>query len=280
MVLTFKGRKMQLTTDKHKRKEQPITRGVMDYFPNALAEVARVSFVGNQQHNPGEEMHWSRGKSSDHADCIARHLIERGTLDDDGLRHTAKVAWRALALLQLELEASQKAVECGPHPLLDLGCPANVANQIIKGTTHCSLDSNTPYVYVAGPMRGYEHFNFPAFDAARDALLKQGFNVISPADIDRASGSSMDELKTQSETDQSIFVFRDFYALYFLAKHNPTGKNGIVLLDNWFKSTGATAEFSLGKWLGLRFYEPDGSYYFLSTGGTCPKDFTMNNRMV
>jgi hypothetical protein len=31
--------------------------------------------------------------------------MERGGLDKDGVRHSAKMAWRALALLQLELEA-------------------------------------------------------------------------------------------------------------------------------------------------------------------------------
>jgi hypothetical protein len=87
------------------RKRTPIATGVLDYFPAALAEVARVSLAANEQHNPGQPMHWARGKSADHADCILRHLIDRGTLDGDGLRHTAKVAWRALALLQEELEA-------------------------------------------------------------------------------------------------------------------------------------------------------------------------------
>ena len=83
--------------------------GVLDYFPDALVEVARVSKVGNDQHNPGQPLHWDRSKSTDHADCIVRHLLERGTLDSDGMRHTAKVAWRALALLQTELEGERGA---------------------------------------------------------------------------------------------------------------------------------------------------------------------------
>lgn len=97
--------KSVLTTDKKVRKEQPIARGVLGYFPRAMAAVANVSFVGNEQHNPGEPMHWAKGKSNDHADCIVRHLIEAGTVDEDGLRHTAKAAWRALALLETELES-------------------------------------------------------------------------------------------------------------------------------------------------------------------------------
>lgn len=86
-----------------------MARGVLDYFPRAIMAVAHVSFVGNEQHNPGQPMHWARDKSTDHADCILRHLAERGTIDDDGLRHAAKVAWRALALLETELEAAEQA---------------------------------------------------------------------------------------------------------------------------------------------------------------------------
>ena len=89
------------------RKKYPIWRGAMRYFPDAIAYVSHVSWVGNEQHNPGEEMHWARGKSNDQEDCIARHLLQAGTMDDDGLLHTGKLAWRALALLQLELEGGR-----------------------------------------------------------------------------------------------------------------------------------------------------------------------------
>lgn len=103
-----------LPTDKQARKERPMARGLLDYFGDALAEVAYVSYHGNAQHNPDQPMHWARGKSDDHADCLLRHLAERGTLDDDGLRHSAKVAWRALALLQIELEeAADAGVDAG-----------------------------------------------------------------------------------------------------------------------------------------------------------------------
>lgn len=86
------------------RKLVPMASGLLDYFPDALAAVAHVSFIGNKQHNPGEPLHWARGKSTDEADTIIRHLVARGTVDTDGIRHSAKAAWRALALLQKELE--------------------------------------------------------------------------------------------------------------------------------------------------------------------------------
>ena len=99
------GEGLILPDDSEERKNLPMARGLLDYFPGALAAVAEVSHIGNQKHNPGEEIHWSRGKSTDHADCIVRHLIDRGKRDSQGIRHSAYAAWRALALLQEELEA-------------------------------------------------------------------------------------------------------------------------------------------------------------------------------
>ena len=87
------------------RKMMPVVSGVMDYFPDAISAVAFISYLGNQKHNPGEPLHWARGKSGDHADTMLRHFVERGTLDTDGVRHAAKMCWRALAILQMELEA-------------------------------------------------------------------------------------------------------------------------------------------------------------------------------
>lgn len=89
------------------RKSLPIASGCLDYFPDALIAVAEVSRVGNEQHNPGQPLHWAKEKSRDEADALLRHLIDRGKKDTDGIRHSAKVAWRALALLQREIEMEQ-----------------------------------------------------------------------------------------------------------------------------------------------------------------------------
>ncbi len=88
----------------HQRKERPVFTGVIKYFPKALMEIARVSLQGNLQHHPDKPLHWDRSKSNDDFDALARHLIDAGTVDTDGILHTAKVAWRALACLEKELE--------------------------------------------------------------------------------------------------------------------------------------------------------------------------------
>lgn len=95
-----------LPTDHAARKAIPMARGLLDYFPAALAAVAELSHIATEQHHPGEDMHWERGKSADHADCAIRHLADRGLIDSDKVRHTTKAAWRVLAELQLELEAA------------------------------------------------------------------------------------------------------------------------------------------------------------------------------
>ena len=94
----------ELHMDSKERKERPVFTGVLRYFPDAIMEIARVSLAGNKQHHPDKPLHWDRDKSNDDLDALTRHLIDAGTIDDDGIRHTAKVAWRALACLQKELE--------------------------------------------------------------------------------------------------------------------------------------------------------------------------------
>lgn len=94
----------ELLSKRAERKTMPIASGCLDYFPDALLAVAHCSYVGNEQHNPGTKLHWDRSKSTDEADALLRHFMERGTVDDDGIAHSVKVAWRALALLQKEIE--------------------------------------------------------------------------------------------------------------------------------------------------------------------------------
>lgn len=102
-VISSPRRLLSILTSEQ-RKEYPITTGFLDYFPDATAMVSHVSYKGNKKHNPGQNLHWARGKSMDHEDCIARHTIERDVVEDDVL-HAANRAWRAMAALQEMLEA-------------------------------------------------------------------------------------------------------------------------------------------------------------------------------
>ena len=93
---------------KNKRKEHPVFSGVLKYFPDALMEVSKCSLQGQIQHNPDKPLAWDRTKSSDDLDALTRHLLQAGEMDEDGILHSTKVAWRSLANLQKELEEIKK----------------------------------------------------------------------------------------------------------------------------------------------------------------------------
>lgn len=123
---------MALPSDPAARKRIPLATGLLDYFPDALEAIAAVSFAGNEQHNPGQPLHWDRTKSVDHADCAMRHFRDRGALDGDGHRHTAKMAWRALAMLQIEIEEADGL----PPPRGALGMLAPVVPACLLVNAH------------------------------------------------------------------------------------------------------------------------------------------------
>lgn len=104
--------KTTLPLDSTARKNYPLLRGCLRYFPAALAGVAKISKDGNDKHNPGEEMHHARNKSADHGDCVIRHLIDTEDLlaalnrgdtsvkPEAILNEVSQLAWRTLALSQ------------------------------------------------------------------------------------------------------------------------------------------------------------------------------------
>ena len=96
----------QKDEEKNVRKGMPVYSGVLNYFPDALKEVAKCSLAGQKQHNQGDKLYWDKNKSFDNEDALVRHLIDhsKNPVDEDGVLHLAKVAWRALASLQIYLE--------------------------------------------------------------------------------------------------------------------------------------------------------------------------------
>lgn len=106
-------------------------------------------------------------------------------------------------------------------------------------------------VYIAGPMRGYKYFNFPAFDAAALKLKSDGYDYISPAQLDRDAGFDPYVLSDNydwQDLDRIGFslsdaIDRDVDAI--------KKSDAIYMLDGWQGSKGAKAEKALAEWLGL-----------------------------
>lgn len=97
--------------------------------------------------------------------------------------------------------------------------------------------------YVSGKMRGLPLFGFPAFDAARDSLLGRGWEVVSPADLDRAAGF---DVKADYDFHIVQGLKRDFDAVRAV--------DAVVLLPNWEDSVGARAEKLVGERFGRKIF--------------------------
>ena len=84
----------------------PVYRGVLSYFPRAIASVAAVSHFGANKYAWKGWQHVPDGIDR-YSDAMVRHMLLEGTdevLDDEsGLAHSAHVAWNALARLELML---------------------------------------------------------------------------------------------------------------------------------------------------------------------------------
>ncbi len=116
-------------------------------------------------------------------------------------------------------------------------------------------------IYLAGPMTGYDKFNFPAFDFWRDFLTEAGHSVFSPADNDRGLlGKAGDWLPTEEDQDGNWKVWKIEGApslrkmlgddLSWIAAN----ADGIAMMPGWEKSSGANAEWALAKALGLDIF--------------------------
>ena len=108
-------------------------------------------------------------------------------------------------------------------------------------------------IYLAGPMRGYPNFNFPAFDYAAKKLRDEGHEVFSPADKDRElmgatafinEGGDEDQLARETGYTIRTALGND---LAWICKE----ADGVALLPGWEKSTGANAERATAIAVGL-----------------------------
>ncbi len=112
-----------LPTDDKNRKALPLWTFLMEYFPDVFVEVCRMAVVCNDQHNPGQRLHWARDKSKDQMNTAFRHMFDYGRgvhIDTDGTYHLAKAIWRLSAQLQLDIEASRTPLE---KSLVELKAP-------------------------------------------------------------------------------------------------------------------------------------------------------------
>lgn len=109
-------------------------------------------------------------------------------------------------------------------------------------------------VYLSGPMRGYENFNFPAFDAAAAFLRSQGHEVFNPAEKDRdhdPTGISWKSKTGDITAAEKTGVFDRRVAIRADLDYIIDHADAIALLPGWNESKGANAELWLARFLDL-----------------------------
>lgn len=110
-------------------------------------------------------------------------------------------------------------------------------------------------VYLAGPMRGIAHFNYPAFHAAAARLRAEGLEVFNPAEAD-TQRTGVDASAGNVTGELGDFDLRSALAedLNFICRE----ADAIALLPGWRGSKGAAAEHAVAVALGLQIIELDG----------------------
>jgi len=96
-------------------------------------------------------------------------------------------------------------------------------------------------LYLAGPMRGYPEYNFPAFHAAAAELRAQGHEVFSPAERD------LNEDGFNPKTDEAKPL--RYYMLFDLPA--VLKSDAVAVLPGWEKSTGAKLEVHVARVCGI-----------------------------
>jgi hypothetical protein len=120
-----------------------------------------------------------------------------------------------------------------------------------------TVEPEKPHFYIAGPMRGYYQYNFSAFDVARDFGISLGYDITSPADIDRSHGIDPTKdwegakkiVDAWTQADLRAVVARDLMAIIQL---KPERGDGLAVIPQWEDSTGCMAEIAVANWLGLK----------------------------
>ena len=104
------------------------------------------------------------------------------------------------------------------------------------------LDRSKTRIFIAGPMRGYENYNFKKFDYTEEFLRRSGFDAVNPARISRKF--------KESEINSDITVYNKMVDMQQDAERTC---NAILLLDGWQWSKGVALEINTASELGMQF---------------------------
>lgn len=135
--------------------------------------------------------------------------------------------------------------------------------------------------YIAGPMRGYPEFNFPAFDSVADYMRFHGWVVFNPAEHDLEIDPAMKTQPAFATGDVDNLAGFSFQAAMRWDLARVTESDAIVLLPGWEKSSGAGHEKYVAEVCGVEVLyacptsvsnpgsQYDGDEWFVSEVNVC-----------
>ena len=98
-------------------------------------------------------------------------------------------------------------------------------------------------VYIAGPMRGHDFHNFPAFHDTADSLAMLGHFPFDPAQRDLDEGFDPAHTIEEQSFDLAAALRCDLAFIVTVA-------DGVVVLDGWETSRGASLEVEVARACG------------------------------
>lgn len=110
-------------------------------------------------------------------------------------------------------------------------------------------------IYVAGPMRGFNNFNWNVFEAVAKQLRAKGHDVVSPTEIDEGLGvvrvvrnedGTAESVELTSAYNFETVIKRDLEVI--------VDCDAIFLLPGWSRSEGAKMEFDVAERAGLKIF--------------------------
>jgi hypothetical protein len=154
----------------------------------------------------------------------------------------------------------QVKATCGVAPATPTG-PTPSGSMSGNDSLELPPTVNPKRIYILGPMRGFDKYNFPAFYGMAENLRNAGYEAVNPAELDREDGFEIESLKPGHDfttypagMDAEQVVRRDLKAIMSCA--------GYVALPGYEKSKGATAEKAVFDWRGAKRLE----YFSVHTG--------------
>jgi hypothetical protein len=102
-------------------------------------------------------------------------------------------------------------------------------------------------IYLAGPMRGRDRFNFDAFTAAARELRHLDYVVVSPAEHDLEGGFDPDRGMAEQGFDIRAVLAWDLEQVI--------GSDAVIVLPGWAHSAGALAEVATARAIGIPVLE-------------------------